>query len=84
MIRSKYFINKLESLNYEIIEHDTYLNIYKNYVAVCSVSKTEQGVYDTNYPEFINLPILERLELLNLVHKYSKTPIPARDNNNEK
>ena len=78
-MKTKQFIKEIKSMGFDVVELHYNLAIYDdNEFSLAHVSKEEVGVLITDFPCFYRLDYDTKLQLLNLLIKYAKTPIEER------
>ena len=78
-MKTKKFIKEIRSMGFDVKELHYNLAIYDdNEFSLAHVSKKEVGVLITDFPCFYKLEHNSKLQLLNLLIEYAKTPIEDR------
>ena len=78
-MKTKKFIKEIRSMGLHIKDLVKTVIIDDDEYFVAGVSKEEFGAFATDYPGFYRLDYDTKLQLLNLLIKYAKTPIEDRE-----
>ena len=79
-MKTKQFIKEIKSMGFDVKELHYNLAIYEgNEFTLAHVSKKEVGVLVTDFPNFYRLEHDTKLQLLDLLIEYAKTPIEDRE-----
>ena len=79
-MKTNQFIKEIKSMGFDVKELHYNLAIYDgNEFTLAHVSKKEVGVLVTDFPNFYRLEHDTKLQLLDLLIEYAKTPIEDRE-----
>ena len=79
-MKTNQFIKEIKSMGFDVKELHYNLAIYEdNDYTLAHVSKKEAGVLATDFPNFYGLEHDRKLQLLDLLNEYAKTPIEDRE-----